>query len=670
MEDVPSDISFKDQGLTIQALRRGERVAVSRIPARCSGREQQSAASDGNDNNGELPSDLDYEDQALSIEDLCHRGNTKDTIEGPVVVQSNLDEDPQQIASTDVENDHANTAVNSIENVNDENTLQVPVVHAIPIVDDDEEAARHARICPMNDSHPQDNGNDTVKFWKTATVTVFLFLLLAVGLAVGLGVGLSSSSSSSSSSSKDNLPTNPPTPTPTPWVSTQDPTPSPPGRLQIKDIRYSFCPPCVCSFLFLFLSRETTVPPPREWQQVGQDLNGEAEGDWFGCSVSLSADGTIVAAGGYRNDGADQGINLGHVRVYQYNNNGTWIQMGQDLDGEADADYFGWEVVLSADGKTVAGGAPNNDGVGHNAGHVRVYTFDESLNTWLQLGEDLDGGDAGDDFGSAVSLSADGRTIAAGGWMNNGNGKESGFVRVHRYDNERKTWLQLGKHLYGEAAGDRFGRSVALSADGHILAAGGLENDVKGSSSGRVRIYQYNSETNVWLQLGQDLDGASAGDKFGVSVSLCNDGHTVAAGSLDSDGNGNNSGHVRIYQLKENTNTWLQLGQDLDGEWPYDNFGISVSLSADGRVVAAGAWLNDGSTGMDSGHVRIYSYSYRTEIWEQIGADVDGEFAGDSFGVSVSLSANGNTVAAGAWLNDGNGTESGHVRVFESIIIA
>jgi hypothetical protein len=71
-------------------------------------------------------------------------------------------------------------------------------------------------------------------------------------------------------------------------------------------------------------------------------------------SVSLSADGSILAIGAYLNDG--NGSNSGHVRVYQ-NVAGTWTQIGVDINGEAASDYSGISVSLSADGSILAIGA-------------------------------------------------------------------------------------------------------------------------------------------------------------------------------------------------------------------------------------------------------------------------------------------------------------------------
>ena len=101
--------------------------------------------------------------------------------------------------------------------------------------------------------------------------------------------------------------------------------------------------------------------------QLGTDIDGEAAGDFSGYSVALSSDGTRVAIGAYANDG-----NAGHVRVYDWNGT-AWAKVGGDIDGEAADDYSGYSVSLSSDGKRVAIGAIVNDGNGNRSGHVRVY---------------------------------------------------------------------------------------------------------------------------------------------------------------------------------------------------------------------------------------------------------------------------------------------------------
>ena len=80
--------------------------------------------------------------------------------------------------------------------------------------------------------------------------------------------------------------------------------------------------------------------------------------DESGSSVSLSADGSTVAIGAPFNK--VNGQELGHVRIYQYIDS-SWQQLGADIDGEAEGDESGYSVSLSADGSTVAIGAPYND---------------------------------------------------------------------------------------------------------------------------------------------------------------------------------------------------------------------------------------------------------------------------------------------------------------------
>ena len=127
-------------------------------------------------------------------------------------------------------------------------------------------------------------------------------------------------------------------------------------------------------------------------------------------------------------------------------------------------------------------------------------------------------------------------------------------------------------------------------------------------------------------------------------------------------GTGNYAGRVSIY--KNVSGVWTQIGSDINGEATDDRFGNSVSISDDGSVIAIGAHQNDGN-GSASGHVRVYEND--NGVWTQIGADIDGEASSDLSGHSVSLSSDGSTVAIGAPFNNGNGDYAGHVRIFKNI---
>ena len=120
--------------------------------------------------------------------------------------------------------------------------------------------------------------------------------------------------------------------------------------------------------LFLFISFAFSQT------QLGSDIDGEAQGDYSGWSVSMNSAGDRVAIGATDNDGTAS--DAGHVRIYEYSNS-SWTQLGSDIDGEAASDYSGTSVSMNSAGDRVAIGAPWNDGTANTAGHVRVYSLAE-----------------------------------------------------------------------------------------------------------------------------------------------------------------------------------------------------------------------------------------------------------------------------------------------------
>jgi len=153
---------------------------------------------------------------------------------------------------------------------------------------------------------------------------------------------------------------------------------------------------------------------------------------------------------------------------------------------------------------------------------------------WIQLGSDIDGEAAGDRSGEAVSLSADGSIAAIGAKWNHGTGDLSGHVQIYQWGGTG--WIQRGNDIDGEGAWDRSGEELSLSADGNIVAIGAREH----GDSGHVRIFHWNG--TEWIQRGSDIDGETAGDDSGYSVSLSNDGGIVAIGAVENDGNENKPG--------------------------------------------------------------------------------------------------------------------------------
>jgi hypothetical protein len=408
--------------------------------------------------------------------------------------------------------------------------------------------------------------------------------------------------------------------------------------------------------------------------KLGGDIDGESADDHSGRSVSLSADGTVVAICSEYNDGNDTyDSKRGHVRIYEWIDiSNSWTQRGGDIDGESAADHSGWSVSLSSDGNVVAISAKWNDGnTSNNCGHVRVYEWTNG--SWTQRGGDIDGEAYFDESGWSVSLSANGNVVAIGARVNNGgNNYQSGHVRIYE-------WKKFTSDMCGNYTYDSLTQNNTEPTNKPIIIANNnppVENNF------------------YWTQRGGDIDGEAAGDQSGYSVSLSADGTVVAIGAQNNDGNGNDSGHVRIYEWKkftsdmcgnytfdsliqdtsnpapiiitnyqspvENNFYWTQRGGDIDGEAAGDNSGYSVSLSANGNVVAIGARGNNGGRG----HVRIYNWEDGT--WTQRGGDIDGEAGDDQSGHSVSLSSDGDVVAIGTpYNNDEQGANNGHVRIYE-----
>lgn len=381
-----------------------------------------------------------------------------------------------------------------------------------------------------------------------------------------------------------------------------------------------------------------------QWVQIGEDLDGE-EGDRFGYSVSLSSDGNIVAIGGTIND--ENGPSSGVVRIYQ-NNNGIWTQMGIDIYGDAENDQFGNSVSLSSDGNTVAIGAwKSTTSNGAVSGRVSIYKFIDNI--WGKVGQDILGGALGDESGTSVSLNSEGNIVAIGTPYNDDNGNSSGLVRI--YQSNGSNWTQLGGDINGEGQLVALGYSVSLSSDGHTIATGAL------GTAGHVRIFHFNG---VWTQVGENIEPETPNSGAGWSISLSSDGSIVAIGAALSNGDGfSGSGQVRVYQNIDDS--WIQVGEDINGETTGDNSGWSVSLSSEGNIVAIGA-PGYGASPVDAGQVRVFQNN--SGVWTQVGDHIIGEGNNDKSASAVSLSSDGSIVAIGAKFNGDNGANAGHARVF------
>lgn len=216
-------------------------------------------------------------------------------------------------------------------------------------------------------------------------------------------------------------------------------------------------------------------------------------------------------------------------------------------------------------------------------------------------------------------------------------------------------WTQVGSSINGDNEDDRFGSSVGINDAGNIVAVGGFMASGQSVQAGRVRVFQYiNSD---WIQLGQDLTGESAHNLFGAALDLNALGDILAIGATGHD---SWRGHVKVY--KNVGGSWIQLGADIDGETTTDRSGSSVSLSADGHTIAIGS-PGYGGAGIAPGYTRIFRFNGIN--WIQIGDPIHAVSNVDLCGSSVSLSADGNSVAIGSPYYENNGVSTtGLVRVF------
>lgn len=382
------------------------------------------------------------------------------------------------------------------------------------------------------------------------------------------------------------------------------------------------------------------APVVRQWVQRGSTQVGEATDDHYGWGLALSSDGSVMAVGAPDNDA--NGTNSGEVKVFSWSGS-AWVQRGADIPGEAAEDWSGRDISLSSDGSVLAIGASYNDAGGANSGHVRVYAWSGSA--WVQRGSDIDGQAAGDRGGLGMTMSADGSVVAIGAFLADGPGADRGSVRIFAWDGS--SWVQRGSEIFGQGDSDWFGRDVSLSSDGSVLAVGSSERYISGPDRGAVQVYAWSG--SAWVQRGSEI-------ALGYEVSLSSDGSILAIGSPYRNANGTDSGTVQVFVWSGSA--WVQRGSEITGEAANDWAGYGMSLSADGSVVAVGSPAAD-TNGSNSGRVRVFTWD--GSAWVQRGIDLDGEASGVYFGTTLKLSPDGSQLV-GASI-EGTHT-AGRVRVF------
>lgn len=405
-------------------------------------------------------------------------------------------------------------------------------------------------------------------------------------------------------------------------------------------------------FLVLLLAAIGSTAFSQNWEQTGNDINGKVKNEFAGSSVCLSGDGLTVAVGSPGRFNIDKG----KVRVFMLSK-GKWIQKGDDIVGEVAEDEFGWSVSLSTDGSTLAIGAPGNTKNGKRAGHVKIYKRKSDI--WYQVGTNILGESKGDGSGGSISLNGDGSVIAIGSPGNRTKGYSSGQVRV--YQNISGNWVKKGSCLYGSSEYEYFGGSVSINSDGNVLVVGSTRYNENTDIKGVVRVYRFIDDN--WVQIGNDIEGKEAGDRFGSAVSISSDGNVIAASAPYIDLDAINTGHVRVFLNKGEA--WEPIGSPINGTVFGEFFGYSLSMSSDGSVLAIGGV----GTITDCKKSIIRIYQNKGDEWFQAGSDICGGHKNYNSGHCLSISSNGKIVADGSNHDSGNSNiHSGIVKVFKMIL--
>lgn len=293
----------------------------------------------------------------------------------------------------------------------------------------------------------------------------------------------------------------------------------------------------------------------------------------------------------------------------------------------------------------------------NNTGQVRVFEWDGIQ--WNQIGNDLNGESIYSSFGYDISLDDIGHTLAIGSPGSGINGSSSGLVKVFNWNGSN--WVLKGSPINGINLLDGFGSGIELSADGNSIVIGSPGSDINGSASGAVRVYDWDGTS--WVQRGLDILGLDTYDQCGEKVAISSNGVIIALGSInDNNINGFMAGKSRIF--KWNGSVWVQIGQSIYGEAANDHSGQRLKLNSSGNTIIIGAIGND-ANGNSSGHARVYEWN--GIMWLQKGIDIDGFAELDLFSESVDIDSTGNRILVGGSRNDDNGIYSGHVKVYEWI---
>lgn len=347
--------------------------------------------------------------------------------------------------------------------------------------------------------------------------------------------------------------------------------------------------------------------------------------DAFGWGVSI--DGDYAIAGAHTND--DNGSSSGSAYMYKKDANGTYVQIQKLLALDAEpGDFFGYKVAIS--GSYAIVGAYGDDDNGTDAGSAYIFTNDGSdhfVQTVKLIGLDTA---AGDEFGRQVAINNDYAVVGA--WADDDNGTSSGSIYIFK-NSGSGVFVQTQKIIaYDAEAFDNFGRSVAIDGDYLII---GSKNDlapVFGTSSA----YIYKKDvTGTFSFIGKIHSSDNNVNDFGNSVDI--NAQYAVVGASGNDDNNSNAGSAYIFKNDGNDNfieTNKLLALDAAAG---DFFGYSVCI--EGNYAVIGAYGND-DNGSNSGSAYIFENDGNgnfIQIEKLLASDAA---ASDQFGAEIAISTN------------------------------
>lgn len=365
-------------------------------------------------------------------------------------------------------------------------------------------------------------------------------------------------------------------------------------------------------------------------------IPNDAPGDYQGFSVAISEGSRTAIMGAYAADD-EYTEDTGAVFIFTLPDNNwgaDWQQHARLVPSDgATGDRFGISVGMSDDGNTVVVGADRADANGH-PDQGAAYIFTRTDGVWTQRAKltHTTGVDSAR-LGWSVAISPDGNTVLLGAYQADIAGYEDQGAG-HVFVRSGESWsYQVSLTLNTE--GNYMGYSVSLSEDGNIalLGAPGY-NGAAGNDQGMAAVFK-RTGTSWAYQVGLTASDGAAGDWFGRSVSLNDNGEGALVGASMATVSGR-AEQGAAYLFLKGLSGWAQEKKftAATGE-AYDHLGVSVSLGDDSEVVMVGAYMADMNGNDDSG--AVYFQEKHSGIWGDPFWYNPGTSAGSRFGVSVAL---------------------------------